>query len=296
MLLKGVRAQVLFLMPNRRYCHGCVSPFSYATLSAVSFFQAALLGAIQGITEFFPVSSSGHLLLVEHFLGLSIEELFAFDVVLHAATLLALVFLFWEKIRAMLCFKKEGRRLFGLLVLATVPAAGVGLAFKDALVSATRSAAALTIVATGFLCVALLLALAEWVSHHKKNAQNTAPISLGTALIMGCVQVAALVPGISRSGATIAAGLLCGHSRTRVAEFSFLMLLPATTGALILAGADVLTGTATLPPLPVTMVGFTASFIASLLAAKMLLAFIRNHSLVYFSVYLLAVAAFLFAL
>lgn len=255
----------------------------------MTFGIAIFLGILQGITEFFPISSSGHLLLAEHFFALDVTNLKAFDVVLHAGTLVALLALFWREWFSILKFEKSGRRLFGKLILATIPAAIVGLFFGDAIDGFTRGSNLVFVVASFFVVVAIALFFAE-----KFGKQNSEKTGFKNIFWMSIFQAAALLPGISRSGATIAAGMFSGLSRTAAAKFSFLMLAPATAGATILIAKKVFEGELILPPLEFTFVGFAVSAVISFAAAKFLLHFVKKYSLKIFSLYLILAAAVLF--
>jgi undecaprenyl-diphosphatase len=255
----------------------------------MNFGNVIFLGILQGVTEFFPISSSGHLLLAEHFFALPVENLKAFDVVLHAGTLLALLVLFWREWFSILQFKKPGRQLFGQLIVATAPAAVIGLLFGDAIDQFTRGDNRVVIVASFFLIVAFALFLAE-----KFGKQNSEKVAWKNIFVMGLFQASALLPGISRSGATIAAGMFSGLSRSAAAKFSFLMLAPATAGAVILIAKKVFEGELSLPPIEFSLVGFVVSAIVSFMAASFLLRFIKKHSLKIFALYLILAAALLF--
>ena len=231
----------------------------------MNFESAIFLGALQGITEFFPISSSGHLLLAEHFFALDVANLKAFDVVLHAGTLVALLALFWREWFSILKFQKSGRKLFGQLIVATIPAAAVGLFAGDAIDELTRGANLVPIVAGFFVVVALALFAAE-----KFGKQNSQKVGWKNIFAMSIFQAAALLPGVSRSGATIAAGMFFGLDRSTAARFSFLMLAPATAGAVILIGKKVADGELNLPPLEFTAVGFAFSAVVSFAAAAFL--------------------------
>jgi len=257
----------------------------------MNFSLAVFLGALQGITEFFPISSSGHLLLAEHFFSLPVENFKAFDVVLHAGTLLALLVLFWREWFIILrgFFVKtehDGRRLFLQLVIATLPAAFVGFFFGDVIDKITRGENRVFIMAGLFAMVALALLAAE-----KFGRKKTEEISWQNVIKMGLAQSIALLPGVSRSGVTIVAGMLGGATRSAAAKFSFLMLAPATAGAIILIFAKVFAGELILPAFEFVAVGFIISAIVSYIAASIFLGFVRRHSLVVFAIYLLLASA-----
>jgi undecaprenyl-diphosphatase len=263
----------------------------------MNFGETIFLGILQGITEFFPISSSGHLLIAEHFFGLDVEQLKAFDVVLHAGTLLALVILFWREwwgivighwslvIGSDSVVKKNSRELFWKLVVATIPAAVVGLTLGDWIDEFTRGDQRVIIVAVFFLVTAGLLFAAEKLG--KKNSDKVGWRQVG---LMGFFQALALLPGVSRSGATITAGMLGGLRREFAAKFSFLMLAPATLGAVILILQKVWVGEFTLPPIKFTLIGFFISALSSFVFASLLLRLVKKYSLVWFSIYLVLVA------
>jgi len=255
----------------------------------MSFTLAVFLGFLQGFTEFFPISSSGHLLLAEHFFSLPVENLKAFDVVLHAGTLVALLVLFWREWFSILRFQKSGRQLFGQLILATIPAAIVGLWLSDSIDNFTRGEGRVLIIASFFVLVAIGLFLAE-----KFGKQNSEKVQAKNIFLMGIFQTFALLPGISRSGVTIAAGMFSGLSRSASAKFSFLMLAPATVGAVILIAKKVADGELGLPSLEFTIVGFAVSAVVSFATATFLLRFVRKHSLKIFAIYLIFAAMILF--
>lgn len=249
------------------------------------------LGILQGITEFFPISSSGHLLLAESFLSLPVADLQAFDVVLHGGTLAALLVLFWREWLGILKFDKAGRNFFLQLVIATIPAALAGVFLGDWMETFTRGENRLWIVGSFFLLVALVFFLTE-----KFSKRNSEKIGWKQVIVMGLAQAVALLPGVSRSGSTIAAGMFSGLKREAAARFSFLMLAPVTFGAVVLIAKDFLEGKATLPPTNFVIVGFIAAAVTSYFAAETLLRFIKKHSLNVFGVYLIAAALTLFYL
>jgi len=267
----------------------------------MTFGIAIFLGILQGITEFFPVSSSGHLLLAEHFFVLDVENLKAFDVVLHAGTLVALLALFWREWfgiavggwrlaigKKLTEQNSENLKLFFQLIIATIPAAVIGLAFGDAIDEFTRGENRVSIVVGFFVLVAVALFFAE-----KFGKKNSEKVGWKNIFAMAISQSAALFPGVSRSGATIAAGMFSGLSRSVAAKFSFLMLAPVTAGAVILIAKKVVDGELYLPPTAFTLVGFAVSAVVSFAAAALLLRFVRKNSLVVFAIYLIFVAAVL---
>ncbi len=272
-------------------------------------FQAAVVGIIQGLTEFIPVSSSAHLELVPWIFGWESDALIgslAFDVFLHLGTLVALLVVFggdWLRyIRAALASIRERRigddperRLAWLLVLATIPAALIGFAFED-LIETTfhgdSDAARLAIAA--FLVVgAVILWLADRLGSRRREMND---LRAPSALAVGLSQAAALLPGISRSGATISAGLAIGLTREAAARFSFLLATPITLGAGLYGSRRLLTEPHSGTEWVAIVVGFVAAAVAGMIAIRFLLAWLRERSVAVFSLYRIGLAALVVAL
>ncbi len=270
--------------------------------------QALVLGLVQGATEFLPVSSSGHLQAVPFLLGWDSGSL-AFDVAVHVGTLVAVLIVFRRDLGAMLrsVVRPDGadgtraaRRLVGLLAVASLPAALVGLLLGDVIEEAFDRP---LVVAA---CLGLT-AVVLWWAERRRSALGTAePASdpdagvLGglpwrTALGVGAAQAFAVLPGLSRSGTTIAAGLALGLSRAEAARLSFLMLIPVTLGAAALTVPDLATAVpGSLPFGPAEVaVGVTTSAISGVLAIRFLLALVARRDLLVFARYVLVLAAVL---
>jgi undecaprenyl-diphosphatase len=261
--------------------------------------QAIVLGIVQGLTEFLPVSSSGHLIAVPYLLGWHdpfIDSL-AFSVMLHIATLLALLVYFREDwlrlIPAGLATIRDrsfrgdpDRRLAWLLVVATIPAVIVGVVLNDPIENAFREA---RLVAITLVIGAAILFLADRIG---PKTRGIGTISFPLALGIGAAQALALVPGVSRSGISISAGLFAGLDRESAARFAFLMATPITAGAGLWELRKVITGEAgvDLPIVPL-FAGMLAALISGLLAIAFLLRYLRTHGLGVFVVYRLAFAA-----
>src|SRR3989344_522908 len=251
----------------------------------MTILQAIFLGILQGITEFLPISSDGHLVLAETYLNLSIpiEDLLGFDVLLHAGSALALLIVYrrrWWRLST--AWVKPGerrhRRLVFLLILATIPGALAGLLLSDFIISLRNP----LVVGVSFLVMSLLLLAA-----HKKKGQDTLfSIKVWQALAMGLVQALALGPGLSRSGLTITAGQLNGIARRDALDFSFLMALPIILGAVGLTTIQIANGAASLPPAAPAAAGFITSLIVSWLAVTWLRRFVATRSLALFAWYL----------
>jgi undecaprenyl-diphosphatase len=261
--------------------------------------QAVVLGLVQGLTEFLPVSSSGHLIVVPALLGWDdpfIESL-AFSVMLHIATLLALLVYFrtdWLRlipaglaaIRDRSLGNDPDRRLAWLLAVATVPAVIVGVALNDAIETVFREP---RLVAVTLVAGAAILFIADRVGSHSKGVQS---ISFPVAAGIGAAQALALVPGVSRSGISISAGLFAGLDRESAARFAFLMATPITAGAGLWELRKILGGEAgvNLPLVPL-MAGMVAALVSGLLAIAVLLRYLRTHGTGVFVAYRLALAA-----
>jgi undecaprenyl-diphosphatase len=261
--------------------------------------QAIVLGLVQGLTEFLPVSSSGHLIVVPALLGWHdpfIDSL-AFSVMLHVATLLALLLYFqadWRRlipaglaaIRDRSLRGDPDRRLAWLLVVATIPAVIAGVLLNDAVETVFREP---RLVAITLVVGAVLLWLADRLGSHAKGMDGvTFPVAFG----IGVAQAAALVPGISRSGISISAGLFAGLDRPATARFAFLMATPITAGAGIWELKKVLTGEAGVDlPLVPLFAGMVTALIAGIAAIAVMLRFLRSHGVGVFVVYRLVLAA-----
>jgi undecaprenyl-diphosphatase len=266
--------------------------------------QAALVGLLQGLTEFIPISSSAHLELVPWIAGWEGDGLIgslAFDVFLHLGTLVALLVYFasdWVRyVGAWLASVRErriggdsDRRIAWLLVLATIPAAAIGFGlegFIEDTFHGDDDAARLAIA--GFL---VLGAAALWVADRLgRRDRDLEQVDAPTALTIGLSQALALLPGISRSGATITAGLALGLRREAAARFSFLLATPITLGAGLYGSRRLLTETHTGTEWVAIGVGFVAAAVAGLLAIGFLLSWLRTRSVAVFSLYRLAFAA-----
>ena len=248
------------------------------------FIRAIILGTVQGLAEFLPISSSGHLRLIEEGLGWD-EFGLAFDTVLHVATLLAVLIYFRKDVANMLgaMFSKDplkahDRRLAWLIVLATIPTGIIGLIGNDWFVSAD-----LIWVGVAFLITSATLTLAEKLS--VKRLHDPEALGKGKATLIGIAQGFAIMPGLSRSGATMAAGLGLGLDREQAARFSFLLSAPIILLAGMKQSLDVIQGDATLPSVAATVAGFIAAAVTGYLAIAGLMRFIRDRTFYPFAVY-----------
>lgn len=266
-------------------------------------FQAFILGIVQGITEFLPVSSSGHLVLTPYILDWHIpeEQVFVFDVLVQIGTLVAVIAYFWKDLWAILrvtattfwkpgAFQQDEVRLGAYLIVATIPAVLFGVLFKDA-VEAAFSNPSFTIAALIF--TALLLNAAERAS---KRTRTMDEIGWTDALLVGIFQVLALFPGVSRSGATISGGMFRNLDRASAARFSFLMAVPVMLGAGGLALFDLFA----VPDMEAFLVpmgiGFITAGVVGYFSIRWLLRYLTHNSLTTFSIYLIVISTLILVL
>ena len=269
----------------------------------MDWWQALLLGIVQGLTEFLPVSSSGHLMIFKELIGVDAEGFLDFTVTVHFATVLSTLVVFWGAIWKLLKgffqFKYNDETDYICKILVSlIPVALVGFLFKDQ-VDALFSGS-LKQVAVGLCITAALLMVSDQVGKRIKapKAKDTRNgISYGQAAIVGVAQAFAVVPGVSRSGSTIATGLLSGVQREVMAQFSFLMVLIPIVGEQGLELLKVATGHeafgGTVGALPL-LLGFVAAFLSGLFACKVMIALVKKARLMWFALYCLLVALSLF--
>ena len=258
----------------------------------MTILQSIILGIIQGLTEFLPISSSGHLVIVPYLLGWQIpaEDAFIFDVLVQVATLVAVFAYFWNDLitigRAWVNgiirrapMRDPAARLGWLLIVATIPSGMIGLLLKDAVEAAFASPAA-----SGFflLVTAGLLMLAEKIGQRDREAEN---LNWLDAIWIGVAQALAIFPGVSRSGATITGGMIRGLDRPAAARFSFLMSVPIMLAAGLLTAVDLLQMPNLGELLPAFIPGFLAAALVGYLSIRWLLGFLTRRSLVGFAIY-----------
>jgi undecaprenyl-diphosphatase len=261
----------------------------------LSPFHALVLGILQGLGEFLPISSSGHLIVVPWLLGWDVQSL-SFDVALHVGTLAAVLWAFrgdwrtiaartWQGVRRGQPFAEPEGRLLGLLALGSIPAAVAGLLLEDWAETVFRSPG---LVATTMGVMGVVLYLADRRAEH---AAEPRPVMLRDALLIGCAQALALVPGVSRSGATITMGLFLGYRREEAARFSFLLATPITFGAAVLKVPHLFDGGDLVP----ILVGMAAAAGVGFLSIRVLLTYVRTRTYRPFVAYRLAFAAVVWA-
>ncbi len=266
---------------------------------SIDLIQAMILGFVQGATEFVPVSSSGHLVLVPWLLGWPAPSLL-FDTLLHWGTLVAVLIVFWREFLAMASawvqsivrrsLADPDARTAWFIVVGTVPAVAAGLFLDDLLESFFLNPLA---VGCFLLVTALLLWLSEQLVLRSGGGRVLAQMQWLDAAAIGVAQALALLPGVSRSGSTIAAGLARGIRRDQAARFSFLLGTPAILGAGVLqlvkvSGEDASALTQHAAPI---LVGFVVAAVTGVVAIRVLLSYLRNHTLYVFSGYCLVVGA-----
>jgi undecaprenyl-diphosphatase len=257
-----------------------------AAAADVGFWQGALLGLVQGITEFLPVSSSGHLAIGHWLFGDAGGESqrVAFDVAVHVATLLAMLIYFRNDIISLLTTR---RKLILWILLGSVPAATIGLLFKDAFEVLGKFP---LLVAGAFVVNGLLLIASNYFGVETRRLQDMKP---SDALLIGLAQAVAITPGISRSGSTISAGLICGIRREEAFTFSFLLGMPAIAGAALLEGLNI-KALAMSGSWAGLAAGFVAAFITGLVSVWVLGRLVKRRNLLPFGLYTIALAFVVF--
>lgn len=269
----------------------------------MEWWDALLMGIVQGLTEFLPVSSSGHLIIFRELLGVEPEGFLDFTVTVHFATVLSTVVVFWPAIRKIFCglfkFKYNDETDYFLKIcVSMIPVAVVGFFFKDAVESLFGED--IHVVGIFLLVTALLLCFSD-VFSGKLGQHNSYRngISYWQALVVGLGQACAVAPGLSRSGTTIATGLLCGVKRDNMAQFSFLMVLVPIVGEQLLSLLDMVGGDAAFGSgvgAVALLSGFIGAFFAGLAACKVMVALVRRAKLSWFAVYCAVVAVLIFIL
>ena len=251
----------------------------------MDWIEALVLGLIQGLTEYLPVSSSGHLAIGSYLFGVEGEENLAFTVAVHVATVLSTLVILWKEIdwifRGLFKCKLNDETKYVInIIISMIPVGIVGVFFKDYVEEVFGSG--LVIVGCMLLVTAALLTFSFYAKPRQKDK-----ISIKDAFIIGLAQACAVMPGLSRSGSTIATGLLLGNKKESLAQFSFLMVIPPILGEALLdilkavKGEDAFGG---IEALPLT-VGFIAAFVSGCLACKWMINIVKKGKLIYFGIY-----------
>ena len=251
----------------------------------MDWLQALVLGIVQGLTEYLPVSSSGHLAIGSYLFGIDGEENLAFTVLVHVATVMSTFVVLWKEIdwilKGLFKFKMNDETKYFLnIVVSMIPIGIVGVFFKDKVEQIFGSG--LLIVGCCLLLTAVLLTF----SYYAKPRQRE-HISLKDAFIIGLVQACAVLPGLSRSGSTIATGLLLGNKKEKLAQFSFLMVIPPILGEALLDVLKAVKGEEAFGDISVLplVVGFLAAFFSGCLACKWMINIVKKGKLIYFGIY-----------
>lgn len=256
--------------------------------------KAVLFGIVEGVTEWLPISSTGHLILLNEFITLNVSDAFRsmFDVVIQLGAILAVIVLFFHKLNPFSPQKSEGEKkqtwqLWFKVVAAIIPSGIVGVLFDDWMEAHFHNA---TVVAIALIVYGVAFILVERRNARRvggKTVEDVYAIDYKTALLIGCFQCLSLIPGTSRSGSTILGAILIGVGRSAGAEFSFFMAIPTMLGASAIKGLKFLLSgvTATGTEIGVLIVGCVVSFLVSLLVIRGLMEYVRRHSFSAFGIY-----------
>lgn len=252
----------------------------------MSWFEALILGILQGLTEYLPVSSSGHLVIGSALFGIQGEEYLTFTVVVHIATVLSTLVILWKEIdwifRGLFKWKMNDETKYVINILVSmIPIGIVGVFFKDYVEEIFGSG--LLIVGCMLLLTAVLLAFSYYAKPRQKEK-----ISLRDAFIIGLAQACAVMPGLSRSGSTIATGLILGNKKETLAQFSFLMVIPPILGEALLSGMEIVKNASAANAeisMGALIIGFLAAFISGCVACKWMINIVKKGKLIWFGVY-----------
>ena len=251
----------------------------------MEWFEALILGLIQGLTEYLPVSSSGHLAIGSALFDIKGEDNLAFTIVVHVATVFSTLVILWKEIdwifRGLFKFEMNAETRYVInILISMIPIGIVGVFFKDYVEAIFGSG--LLIVGCCLLVTALLLTFSYYAKPRPKEN-----ISMKDAFVIGLAQACAVLPGLSRSGSTIATGLLLGDNKAKLAQFSFLMVMPPILGEALLDGMKMMKGEAVAGDIPALslIVGFIAAFVSGCLACKWMINIVKKGKLIYFAIY-----------
>ena len=247
--------------------------------------EALVLGILQGLTEYLPVSSSGHLAIGSALFGIEGEESLAFTILVHVATVLSTLVVLWKEIawifKGLFKFEMNDETRYVLnIIVSMIPVGIVGVFFMDEVEAVFGSG--LMIVGWMLLLTALLLSFSYYAKPRQKEK-----ISMKDAFIIGLAQACAVMPGLSRSGSTIATGLLLGNKKEKLAQFSFLVVIPPILGQALLDGLKLANGENIAGDTPATslLIGFIAAFLSGCLACKWMINIVKKGKLIYFAIY-----------
>lgn len=265
----------------------------------MSYLQAVFLGLVQGLTEFLPVSSSGHLAILQHFFGVKTDEVLLFTVMLHVGTLVSVFIMYhkdiWELIvelgltikdictgKGLRLSERPVRKLGVMMITATIPTAVIGFAFNDFFESLYSR---ILFIGIGFLITGTEMYLAEKIG---SNSRDIDTMTFGNALLVGVMQGIAIYPGVSRSGSTLVGGLAGGLKRDFAIRFAFLISIPSIFGSALLEGKDALESGIDPDVLGPVAVGMVVAAVSGVLAIKAMIKIVSDKKLKYFSYYVWA--------
>lgn len=272
----------------------------------MSYIEAIILGIVQGLTEFLPVSSSGHLLMLQHFFGIEADSVLIFTLLLHVGTLISVFFCYWNDIwelikelgltiadivkgRGLRLKERPVRNLGVMMIVASIPTALIGIFFEDLFESfyTTLLPTGVGLILTGFLL---------WISERKRdNSITEENMTWKQAVAIGTMQGIAICPGVSRSGSTLFGGLESGLQRDFAVKFAFLISIPSILGSLVFEGGSGAMDSAISTGAGPIIAGCIAAALSGVLAIKTMIAVVRKMSLKYFSVYVWIVGVCLIA-
>ena len=247
----------------------------------MTIFEAVLLGIIQGLTEFLPISSSGHLVIGQKVLGISVAGN-VFEIVVHLGTLVSVFIVFWKDIWQLITSLKSAptQKYISAIIVGTLPAVIIGFLFRDVISEAFEN---IKVVAVTLMITGLILLTTKFINTKLKD------ISVGRGLLIGIAQGMAIIPGISRSGMTISLGMYLGIAPDKAAKFSFLLGIPAIFGAGLLTGLDLMESSEPTLALSVLIVGFVSSLLVGWISLNWLLGLIKSGKFHWFGVYCLLI-------
>lgn len=261
----------------------------------MSIIETIILGIVQGIAEFLPISSSAHLIIFRDIFGIganmSQDMALSFDVALHLGTLLAIAVFFFNDFIKMIGkgltkgVKDENGKIFWYLIVATIPAAIAGVFFEDIIENIIRGN--LYVIATALAVMGVIIFLAD---KHGKSKKEVKDMTLKDALIIGCSQALALIPGFSRSGTTIATARTLGINRESAAKFSFYLSAPVVCGAVVLELLDTATWAIIASNLLTFLLGIVIAFVVGIICIKYLLKYLEKHNFKVFMIYRIIIA------
>ena len=268
----------------------------------MTYFQAIILGLIQGLAEFLPISSSGHLALLQYFFGISGENVLSFTVLLHLGTLFSVFFIYWKDIVELvkelfatirdICTGKgprinatPTRRMGFMIIVATIPTALIGLLFEDYFESLYTS---LVGICLGLIFTGIILLVAERTGKQDKDIMT---LKFRHAVFVGIMQGIAICPGVSRSGSTLFGSLITGLDRATAVKFAFLISIPSILGSVILEAPDAFAGGVDMGIIGPMIAGVVVAAISGIVAIKAMIRVVTGKKLIGFSIYVWLVAA-----